>query len=316
MNLLCKLFNIKYPIIQAGMVWCSGWELASSVSNAGGLGMLGAGSMRPDVLRIHIRKCKMATTNPFAVNVPLLSKNVREIMNVVIEEDIKIIFCSAGNPETWTSTLKSKGITVVHVIANTKSAIIAQDCGVDAVVAEGFEAGGHNGREETTTMCLVPMIKAHVDIPIIAAGGIACGKSMLAAIALGADGVQVGSAFVISEESSAHQSFKNKIINAIEGETKLSMKKLIPVRLLKNDFAEQISKAEATGASRTQLMIILGTARAKLGMFEGDMENGELEIGQVSAILKRIRPAKDMLEEIWMEYLVAKKMIAEFQYEH
>lgn len=299
---ICKLFNIKYPIIQAGMVWCSGWKLASAVSNAGGLGIIGAGSMYPDVLRTHIQKCKLATNKPFGVNIPLLYPNIQEIITVVIEEDVKIVFSSAGNPATWTSFLKEKGITVVHVIANTRFALKAQEAGVDAIVAEGFEAGGHNGREETTTMCLIPMIKAAVNIPVIAAGGIASGKSMLAAFALGADAVQIGSAFAVAEESSAHPAFKNKIISSAEGDTQLAMKKLVPVRLLKNEFADAISQAEAEGAGRSQLMELLGKARAKLGMFEGDIENGELEIGQISAMLREIKPAKRILEEIWEEY--------------
>ena len=299
MNPICKLFNIKYPIIQAGMVWCSGWRLASAVSNAGGLGIIGAGSMYPDVLRSHIQKCKLATDKPFGVNIPLLYPNIQEIIDVVIEEEVKIVFSSAGNPATWTSFLKEKGITVVHVIANTKFAIKAQEAGVDAIVAEGFEAGGHNGREETTTMCLIPMIRDAVKIPVIAAGGIGSGKAMLAAFALGADAVQVGSAFAVAEESSAHPAFKDKIIAATEGDTKLAMKKLVPVRLLKNEFADAISVAEAEGADRGRLMELLGRARAKAGMFEGDMENGELEIGQVSAMLDEIKPAKEILEEIW-----------------
>ncbi|WP_316850106.1 NAD(P)H-dependent flavin oxidoreductase [Pedobacter agri] len=303
MNPICKLFNIKYPIIQAGMVWCSGWKLASAVSNAGGLGIIGAGSMYPEVLREHIQKCKHATDKPFGVNIPLLYPNIQEIINVVLEEGVKIVFSSAGNPATWTKIFKEKGITVVHVIANTRFALKAQEAGVDAVVAEGFEAGGHNGREETTTLCLIPMIKAAVNIPVIAAGGIGSGKSMLAAIALGADAVQIGSAFAVAEESSAHPSFKNKIISSAEGDTKLAMKKLVPVRLLKNEFADAIAQAEAAGADRTELLELLGRARAKLGMFEGDMENGELEIGQVSAMLNKIKPAREILQEIWQEYL-------------
>lgn len=302
MNPICKLFNVQYPIIQAGMVWCSGWKLASAVSNAGGLGIIGAGSMYPEVLRTHIQKCKSATDQPFGVNIPLLYPNIQEIIDVVIEEGVKIVFSSAGNPATWTGTLKEKGITVVHVIANTKFALKAQETGVDAIVAEGFEAGGHNGREETTTMCLIPMIKETVQIPVIAAGGIGSGKAMLAAFALGADAVQIGSAFAVAEESSAHPAFKNKIISAVEGDTKLAMKKLVPVRLLKNEFADAVSVAEAEGADRNRLMELLGRARAKLGMFEGDMENGELEIGQVSALLKEIKPAKAILDEIWLEY--------------
>ena len=309
MNPICKLFNIKYPIIQAGMVWCSGWKLASAVSNVGGLGIIGAGSMYPEILLEHIRKCKLATDKPFGVNIPLLYPNIQQIIDIVIEEEVKIIFSSAGNPSTWTSILKENGITVVHVISNTKFALKAQEAGVDAIVAEGFEAGGHNGREETTTMCLMPMIKAAVTIPVIAAGGIASGKSMLAAFALGADAVQIGSAFAIAEESSAHPSFKQRIISAAEGDTRLAMKKLVPVRLLKNEFAEAVSQAEAEGADRNLLVELLGKARAKLGMFEGDMEKGELEIGQISAMLNEIKPAKQILEEIWEEFLVGLKQL-------
>lgn len=302
MNSICKLFNVKYPIIQAGMIWCSGWKLTAAVSNAGGLGIIGAGSMYPDVLRTHIQKCKLATDKPFGVNIPLLYPDIQEIIDVIIAENVKIVFSSAGNPATWTSILKENGITVVHVIANTKFALKAQEAGVDAIVAEGFEAGGHNGREETTTMCLIPMIKAAVQIPVIAAGGIASGKSMLAAFALGADAVQVGSAFAIAEESSAHPSFKDKILSSAEGDTRLAMKKLVPVRLLKNEFADAVTQAEAEGANRSQLMELLGRSRAKSGMFEGDMENGELEIGQVSAMLNEIKPAAKILNEIWLEF--------------
>ncbi|RYG21499.1 MAG: nitronate monooxygenase [Chitinophagaceae bacterium] len=306
MNPICRLFNIKYPIIQAGMVWCSGWRLAAAVSDAGGLGIIGAGSMYPAVLREHIQKLKKATANPFAVNAPLLYPNVQEIMNILVEEDVKIVFTSAGNPATWTNFLKEKGIIVVHVIANTKFALKAEACGADALVAEGFEAGGHNGREETTTLCLIPMIKAAVKIPVIAAGGIASGKAMLAAIALGADAVQLGSAFAVAEESSAHLNFKNRIIKAVEGDTKLRMKKLVPVRLLKNEFADAVAQAEAEGANMEQLAKLLGRARAKQGMFEGDMEQGELEIGQVSAMLDEIKPAAQILTEIWEEFLRSK----------
>lgn len=313
MNPICKLFNIQYPIIQAGMVWCSGWRLASAVSNAGGLGIIGAGSMYPEVLRVHIQRCKNATDKPFGVNIPLLYPNIQEIIDIVIKEEVKIVFSSAGNPATWTKTLKEKGIIVGHVIANTKFALKAEEAGVDAIVAEGFEAGGHNGREETTTLCLIPMIKAAVKIPVIAAGGIGSGRAMLAAFALGADAVQVGSAFAVAEESSAHPAFKHKIIAAAEGDTKLAMKKLVPVRLLKNEFADAIASAEAEGADRTELVAILGRARAKLGMFEGDMENGELEIGQVSAMLKEIRPAKAILEEIWSDFKSAVQKIDRLQ---
>nr|WP_255535842.1 nitronate monooxygenase [Pedobacter sp. ASV2] len=310
MNSICKLFNIKYPIIQAGMIWCSGWRLASAVSNAGGLGIIGAGSMYPEVFRTHIQKCKQATNLPFAVNVPLLYPNISEIIDIIIKEDVKIVFTSAGNPATWTGILKEHGITVVHVIANTKFALKAQEAGADAVVAEGFEAGGHNGREETTTLCLIPMIAEALKIPVIAAGGIGGGKAMLAAFALGAKGVQVGSAFAVAEESSAHPAFKNKIISSVEGDTKLAMKKLVPVRLLKNEFANAVALAEADGADREKLMELLGRARAKLGMFEGDLENGELEIGQVSTMLKEIKPAAEILKDIWNEFLVEKKKIA------
>lgn len=308
-NKITALFNIKYPIIQAGMIWCSGWKLASAVSNAGGLGIIGAGSMYPDVLRLHIQKCKQATTMPFAVNVPLLYPNVKEIMDILVEEDVKIVFTSAGNPATWTNFLKENGIVVVHVIANTKFALKAQECGVDAIVAEGFEAGGHNGREETTTLCLIPMIKESVNIPVIAAGGIGSGKAMLACFALGADAVQIGSAFAVAEESSAHPNFKEKIISAAEGDTKLRLKKLVPVRLLKNEFADTVAQAEAEGANSAQLNELLGRARAKLGMFEGNMDEGELEIGQVSAMLNEIKPAAQILTEIWSEFLQEKKRI-------
>ena len=302
MNSICKLFNIDYPIIQAGMVWCSGWRLAAAVSSAGGLGIIGAGSMYPDVLRRHIKKCRLATTKPFGVNIPLLYPDVEKIIDVVIEEEVKIVFTSAGNPAIWTPLLKQHGVKVVHVVANTRFALKAEEAGVDAIVAEGFEAGGHNGREETTTMCLIPMIADAVGIPVIAAGGIASGRAMLAAFALGASAVQIGSAFAVAEESSAHPAFKEKVISSAEGDTKLSMKKLVPVRLLKNEFADAISSAEAEGASRTRLMEILGKARAKLGMFEGELNQGELEIGQVSAMLKKIQPASEILNAIWMEF--------------
>ena len=313
-NSITSLFNIKYPIIQAGMVWCSGWRLASAVSNAGGLGIIGAGSMYPSVLREHIHKCKQATSQPFAVNVPLLYPNVQEIMDILVEEDVKIVFTSAGNPATWTSFLKANGITVVHVIANTKFALKAQQSGVDAIVAEGFEAGGHNGREETTTLCLIPMIKAAVEIPVIAAGGIASGQSMLAAFALGADAVQIGSAFAVAQESSAHPNFKEKVISSAEGDTKLRMKKLVPVRLLKNEFADAVAQAEANGASTEELATLLGRARAKLGMFEGNMDEGELEIGQVSAMLSEIKPAATILNEIWEEFLVEKEKLEKLKF--
>lgn len=313
-NRITTLFKIQYPVIQAGMIWCSGWRLASAVSNAGGLGILGAGSMYPEVLRTHIRKCKKATSKPFGVNVPLLYPNVEEIMNIIVEEGVKIVFSSAGNPASWTSFLKEKGITVVHVIANTKFALKAEACGVDAIVAEGFEAGGHNGREETTTLCLIPMVKDQVKIPVIAAGGIGSGRAMLAALALGAEGVQIGSAFAVAEESSAHPDFKNRIIGAAEGDTKLRMKKLVPVRLLKNTFDETIAQAEAEGADAETLKQLLGRARAKLGMFEGNLEEGELEIGQVSAMLKGIKPAATILNEILQEFSTEKQRISSLEF--
>jgi enoyl-[acyl-carrier protein] reductase II len=313
-NRITELFNIKYPIVQAGMVWCSGWRLASAVSNAGGLGIIGAGSMHPGVLRAHIQKCMQATDRPFAVNVPLLYPDVREIMEIIVEEKVGIVFTSAGNPATWTEYLKKSGIIVVHVIANSKFALKAEASGADAVVAEGFEAGGHNGREETTTMCLVPMICASVKIPVIAAGGIGSGKAMLAAMALGADAVQIGSAFAVAEESSAHPDFKNRVIGAGEGDTKLRMKKLVPVRLLKNEFADAVAQAEAQGADTAALVQLLGRARAKLGMFEGDMEQGELEIGQVSAMLDQVRPAAEILNAVWKEFLIEKERISEMRF--
>ena len=302
MNRITELFTIKYPIIQAGMVWASGWRLASAVSNLGGLGIIGAGSMYPEVLREHIQKCKAATDKPFAVNVPLLYPDIDKIIDIIIEEKVKIVFSSAGNPKTWTSILKENGIIVVHVIANTKFALKAQEAGVDAVVAEGFEAGGHNGREETTTMCLIPSIVNCVQIPVIAAGGIATGQQMLAAMALGADGVQIGSRFAASLESSSHPNFKSKIIDAKEGDTKLAMKKLTPVRLLKNDFAEKIHEAELKGATEDELKELLGKARAKLGMFEGNMDEGELEIGQVSALITKVQSVQEIMSDIIQQY--------------
>lgn len=310
MNAVQKLFGIQYPIIQAGMVWCSGWRLASAVSNAGGLGLIGAGSMYPDVLKEHILKCKQATSRPFGVNIPLLYPDIDQLMEILVTENIKIVFTSAGNPATWTPFLKEKGITVVHVVANTKFALKAAQSGVDAIVAEGFEAGGHNGREETTTMCLVPMLKKEVNLPIIAAGGIACGKSMLAAFALGAEGVQIGSRFAVANESSAHENFKKAILSAQEGDTNLRMKSLVPVRLLKNEFALKVAEAEQAGASREELVALLGRARAKKGMFEGDMIEGELEIGQVSAMLDRVQPAAEILTEIWEEFMQEKQRLA------
>lgn len=311
-NRITSLFNIQYPVIQAGMIWCSGWKLAAAVSNAGGLGIIGAGSMYPEVLREHIRKMKQATVLPFAVNVPMIYPNVEEIMQILVDEGVKIVFTSAGNPAVWTGFLKAAQMTVVHVVANTKFALKAEASGVDAVVAEGFEAGGHNGREETTTMCLIPMIADAVKIPVIAAGGISSGRSMLAAMALGADGVQVGSAFAVAQESSAHISFKERIIGAAEGDTKLRLQKLVPVRLLKNSFESVIASAEAEGADAETLKGLLGRARAKLGMFEGNLEEGELEIGQVSALLKEIKPAAVILNEIWQGFLKEKDRVSQF----
>lgn len=311
---IISLFKIQYPIIQAGMVWCSGWRLASAVSSAGGLGIIGAGSMYPEVLREHIQKTKSATANPFAVNVPLLYADTEKVMQILVEEGVKIVFTSAGNPALWTGFLKEKGITVVHVVSNTKFAVKAEQCGADAVVAEGFEAGGHNGREETTTLCLIPMVADAVQIPVIAAGGIANGRGMLAAMALGADAVQIGSAFAVAEESSAHPAFKERIIGAAEGDTKLRLQKLVPVRLLKNSFEAAVAAAEAEGADATILSALLGRARAKSGMFEGNIEEGELEIGQVSAMLKAIRPAAVILEEIWQGFLAEKERISRFNY--
>ncbi|SEA85363.1 NAD(P)H-dependent flavin oxidoreductase [Pedobacter hartonius] len=313
-NRIINLFQIQYPIIQAGMVWCSGWRLAAAVSSAGGLGIIGAGSMCPDVLRDHIRKAKQATDRPFAVNVPLLYADTERVMQILVEESVKITFTSAGNPALWTGFLKDHGIAVVHVVSNTKFAKKAEACGADAVVAEGFEAGGHNGREETTTLCLVPMVADAVQIPVIAAGGISSGRSMLAAMALGAEAVQIGSAFAVAEESSAHPAFKERIIHAAEGDTRLRLQKLVPVRLLKNSFEAAVAAAEAEGADEATLSALLGRARAKLGMFEGNMEEGELEIGQVSAMLTAIRPAAAILEEIWQGFLSEKEKLDKSSY--
>ena len=310
-NRVTELFGIEYPIIQAGMIWCSGWQLASAVSNAGGLGIIGSGSMYPDVLKEHIRKCKAATQRPFAVNVPMLYPSLEEHMETIIAEKVPIVFTSAGNPTTWTPKLKDAGIQVVHVIANTRFALKAQQAGVDAIVAEGFEAGGHNGREETTTMCLIPIIRQAVDIPVIAAGGIGTGRSMLAAMALGADGVQIGSRFILSNESSAHDNFKKKIMETGEGGTALALKKLTPVRLIKNKFYDEVAQAEARGASVEELSAILGRARAKKGMFEGDLDEGELEIGQGVTGISKIMPAAEIVKEIWSEYQQAKKQLCE-----
>ena len=307
MNQITQLFNIKYPIVQGGMVWVSGWKLASAVSNAGGLGLIGAGSMYPDVLREHIQKCKKATDNPFGVNVPMLYPQVDKLMDIIVEEDVKIVFTSAGNPKTWTSFLKEKGITVVHVVSSVKFAIKAEAAGVDAVVCEGFEAGGHNGREETTTFTLIPMVKESITIPVIAAGGIGNGRGMLAAMVLGADGVQIGSRFAASKESSAHVNFKQKIIDVKDGDTDLTLKELAPVRLIKNKFYREIQALYKENPTKEELIGLLGRARAKKGIFEGDLDNGELEIGQIAGIINNISSAKDILEEIVTDFETSKK---------
>jgi len=310
MNKITQLFNIHYPIIQGGMIWNSGYKLASAVSNAGGLGLIGAGSMYPDVLREHIQKCKKVTDKPFGVNVPMLYPNIEEIINIIVEEDVKIVFTSAGNPKTWTSFLKEKGITVVHVVSSSKFALKAQDAGVDAVVAEGFEAGGHNGREETTTLTLIPMVKENISIPLIAAGGIATGRGMLAAMVLGADGVQMGSRFVASTESSAHDNFKKTVLETGEGETQLTLKELAPVRLIKNKFFDDVQELYAQCPSKEDLENLLGKRRAKRGMFEGDLVEGELEIGQISGLIHEIKPAADIIKEIITEFELAKKEVS------
>jgi enoyl-[acyl-carrier protein] reductase II len=304
-NRITQLFDISYPIIQAGMVWASGWELASAVSNAGGLGIIGSGSMYPEVLREHIQKCRAATSKPFAVNIPLLYPDIDKHISVIIEEGVKIIFTSAGNPKTWTSVLKENGCIVVHVVSSSIFAAKAENAGCDAVVAEGFEAGGHNGREETTSLVLLPLVRRAVKIPVIAAGGIATGRQMLAAMVLGAEGIQAGSLFVASEEASSHINFKNLVINATEGSTMLSLKQVGPVRLLKNTFYQQVAEAEQRGASISELKALLGRGRAKMGMFEGDIERGELEIGQVSALLDEIKPASEIVRQLWNEFTAA-----------
>jgi len=307
-NRITELFNIKYPIIQAGMIWASGWRLASASSNAGILGLIGAGSMYPDVLREHIQKCKVATDKPFGVNVPMLYPNIEEIMNIIVDEGVKIVFTSAGNPKTWTNWLKDKGITVVHVVSSVKFALKAEEAGVDAIVAEGFEAGGHNGRDETTTLALIPMVKEQVNIPLIAAGGIATGKGMLATMVLGADGVQIGSRFVASNEASSHADFKQMVIDAKEGDTQLTLKELAPVRLIKNKFYNEIQDLYKTAPTPEQLKELLGRARAKRGMFEGDLEDGELEIGQIAGLIHEIMPVSDIINEIVAEFEKAKAM--------
>lgn len=314
-NRITRLFGIQYPIIQAGMVWTAGWRLASAVSNAGGLGLIGSGSMYPEVLREHIRKCRAATDKPFGVNVPLLYPDIDQHMQIIVEEGVRIVFTSGGSPTKWTSFLKSHGITVVHVVPGAKYAVKAQQAGCDAVVAEGFEAGGHNGREETTTICLIPLVCAAVQIPVIAAGGIASGKAMMAAFALGAEAVQIGTRFVATPEASAHPAFKQAVIQAGEGDTMLTLKKLVPVRLLKNPFFQQVQEAENRCASLEELKALLGKGRAKKGMFEGDLENGELEIGQVSALVREIKPAADVVKEIWEEFCQIHQQICAIQLE-
>lgn len=310
-NRITKLFNIKYPIIQAGMIWCSGWELASAVSNAGGLGIIGAGSMYPDILREEIKKCKAATDKPFGVNIPLLYPDLDKHIQIIIEEKVPVVFTSAGNPKLWTKHLQAHGIKVVHVVSSSKFAAKVEEAGCDAVVCEGFEAGGHNGREETTTFVLIPQVRKATTLPLIAAGGIATGRGMLAAMVLGAEGVQIGSRFVASHESSAHINFKQAVVSAKEGDTLLSMKKLVPVRLLKNEFQQAVQEAEDRGASVNELVELLGRARAKKGMYEGDMKEGELEIGQVAAAMDNIMPAGDIVNEIWTEFLAAKAAVSE-----
>ena len=309
MNKITQLFNIKYPIIQGGMIWNSGYKLASAVSNAGGLGLIGAGSMYPEVLREHIQKCKKATDKPFGVNVPMLYPNIEEIINIIVEEGVKIVFTSAGNPKTWTSFLKEKGITVVHVVSSSKFALKAQEAGVDAVVAEGFEAGGHNGREETTTLTLIPMVKEQLSIPLIAAGGIATGRGMLAVMVLGADGVQVGSRFAASLESSSHENFKNTIINVKEGDTQVTLKELAPVRLIKNKFYDDLQELYKKAPTPEELKTLLGRARAKKGMFEGDLVEGELEIGQIAGLIHEIKSAAAIIDEMVSEFETAKKEV-------
>lgn len=314
MNRITNLFQIKYPIIQGGMIWNSGYKLASAVSNAGGLGLIGAGSMYPDVLREHIQKCKKATKNPFGVNVPMLYPDLEEIIKIIIEEEVKIVFTSAGNPKTWTQHLKDNGIKVAHVVSSSKFALKAQDAGVDAVVAEGFEAGGHNGREETTTLTLIPVVRENITLPLIAAGGIASGKGMLAAMALGADGIQMGTRFVASVESSAHDAFKNTVVEANEGDTQLTLKELAPVRLVKNKFFQDIQELYTKGPSKEELEQLLGKRRAKRGMFEGDLIEGELEIGQISGLIHDILPVKDIIVKVMNEFYFAQKEVQQFQF--
>lgn len=314
MNRICSLFGIQYPIIQGGMVWCSGWRLAAAVSNAGGLGLLGAGSMHPETLKEHIRKCKVATDKPFGVNIPLLYPQIEEIMHLVAEEGIKIVFTSAGNPKTWTGWLKERGITVVHVVSSSKFAKKCEEAGVDAVVAEGFEAGGHNGREETTTLCLIPAVRKATQLPLIAAGGIGTGEAMLAVMALGAEGVQIGTRFALTEESSAHEAFKNRCLQLNEGDTKLLLKKLAPTRLVTNAFQKAVETAESNGASAEELKELLGKGRAKRGIFEGDMEEGELEIGQVAALFHNRQTVEEVMNELVNGFENAKEQIAQLHF--
>ena len=309
MNKITELFNIQYPVIQAGMIWCSGWELASAVSNAGGVGIIGSGSMYPEVLREHITKCKKATDKPFAVNLPMLYPDIDKHIESIIELEVPIVFTSAGNPKTWTKHLQDHGIKVVHVVSSVKFALKTQSAGVDAVVAEGFEAGGHNGRDETTTLCLIPMVKEAIEIPLIAAGGIGTGKTMLAAMVLGADAVQIGSRFAATEESSAHKNFKNSIVEVKDGDTHLTLKELAPVRLIKNKFYNEIQELYQQNPSTKELKDLLGRARAKKGMFEGDLDNGELEIGQIAGLIHEIKPAKIVLKEIIEEFNSVKAFI-------
>ena len=306
MNSITQLLNIKYPIIQAGMIWCSGWKLAAAVSNTGGLGLIGSGSMNNEILTEHIRKCKATTNNPFGVNIPLMYSNAEDFIKIIINEGVQVVVTSAGNPAKWTSHLKAHNIKVIHVVSNVKFAKKSEEAGVDAIVAEGFEAGGHNGIEETTTMVLIPLVKQAVTIPVIAAGGIATGKGMLAAMALGADGIQIGSRFVASEESSAHLNFKHKVLEAGDGDTLLSLKKIGPVRLLKNEFFNQVKDKENNGASYEELSELLGRGRAKQGMFEGNLNEGELEIGQIAGVIKDIKPASEIIKEIINEFNEAK----------
>lgn len=314
MNKITSLFNIKYPIIQGGMIWASGYKLASAVSNAGGLGLIGAGSMYPEILREHIQKCKKATNKPFGVNVPLLYPNIEEIIKIIVDEDVRIVFTSAGNPKTWTTFLKERGITVVHVVSSSIFALKAQESGVDAVVAEGFEAGGHNGREETTTLTLIPMVKDKISIPLIAAGGIATGSGMLAAMVLGADGVQAGSRFAASLESSLHENFKQTIIKVKEGDTQLTLKELAPVRLVKNKFYQNVQQLYEKCPTKEELANLLGRARAKRGMFEGDLDEGELEIGQIAGLIKEILPAKEIIDNMIAEFEQAKQEVGLFDF--